>query len=421
MSLKASSVALVAVAALSGGVLWWGISSSQTQAPQAQTQIQAQAQTAQDQRALLENERNTVDLVQRFGDGVVYVAVRSVPQAQAQRSPFPGFDFFFGQPQPREGLGSGFVIDKEGYILTNFHVVQGSNTQITVRFHNDPKQYKATVVGTAEPLDLALIRVQGVPAQRLVPLALGNSDQVRVGQKAIAMGNPFGLEFTVTEGVVSAVRQNRGAVAGAVGDSSGLVPTIIQTDAAINPGNSGGPLLNSRGEVIGINTAILSPSGAVTGEGQFAGVGFAIPINLAKQYLPDLKAGKKLDAAEIARRQPRLGVTVATLSNYPDAIIQRNRLPEQGLMVMSVEPNSPAAKAGLRAATRSVTLQLQTGETVDLGINGDVIIEADDQPIQDIFDLRAVLNSKPGQPVNLKIWRDGKEVTLQVTPQVQQR
>jgi S1-C subfamily serine protease len=200
-----------------------------------------------------------------------------------------------------------------------------------------------------------------------------------------------------------------------------LVPTIIQTDAAINPGNSGGPLLNSRGEVIGINTAILSPSGAVTGEGQFAGVGFAIPINLAKQYLPDLKAGKKLDAAEIARRQPRLGVTVATLSDYPDAVIQRNRLPEQGLMVMSVEPNSPAAKAGLRAATRSTTLQLQTGETVDLGINGDVIIEADGQPIQDIFDLRAVLNSKPGQPVNLKVWRDGKEITLQLTPQVQQR
>ncbi|MER3479479.1 MAG: serine protease [Meiothermus sp.] len=414
MSLKASSVALVAVAALSGGVLWWGISSSQTQAPQAQTQA------AQDQRALLENERNTVDLVRRYGDGVVYVAVRSVPQVQAQRSPFPGFDFFFGQPQPREGLGSGFVIDKEGYILTNFHVVQGS-TQITVRFHNDPKQYKATVVGTAEPLDLALIRVQGVPQGRLVPLVLGNSDGVLVGQKAIAMGNPFGLEFTVTEGVVSAVRQNRGAVAGAVGDSSGLVPTIIQTDAAINPGNSGGPLLNSRGEVIGINTAILSPSGAVTGEGQFAGVGFALPINLAKQYLPDLKAGKKLDAAEIARRQPRLGIEVATLSNYPDAIIQRNRLPEQGLMVIRVEPNTPAAKAGLRGATRSVTLQLQTGETVDLGINGDVIIEADGQPIQDIFDLRAVLNSKAGQPVNLKVWRDGKELTLQVTPQVQGR
>lgn len=136
---------------------------------------------------------------------------------------------------PQRGTGSGFVIDKEGYIFTNYHVVEGAD-RITVKFHNDPKEYQARLVGAAPPLDVALLKVDA-PKERLVPLVLGDSDQIRVGQKAIAMGNPFGLEFTVTQGIVSAIRENPGAI----GDESGLVPQVIQTDAAINPGNSGGP------------------------------------------------------------------------------------------------------------------------------------------------------------------------------------
>jgi S1-C subfamily serine protease len=249
-------------------------------------------------------------------------------------------------------------------------------------------------------------------------MRLADSDQVRVGQKAIAMGNPFGLEFTVTEGIVSAIRRNPNDGSG---DGKGaFVPTVIQTDAAINPGNSGGPLLNSRGEVIGINTFIYSTTGAF-GSAQSAGIGFAIPINLAKQYLADLKAGKDITAEEILRSRPRLGVTLSLLSmsEYPENIRRQNRLPDTGLMIQQVERGSPAERAGLRAATRTVQLQLRTGQVIELGVNGDILLEADGNPINNINDLRAVLLSKkPGEAVNLKVWRDGQTRDVRVVPQV---
>ncbi len=412
MSMR-NSVVLGLLLMVGGGVLWFNLSKSQSPLPtSSEPQVQAQAQSFDQSRAFLENERNTIEVVQRTGDGVVFVAVRATPQASRD------FGFFapFLQPQPQEGSGSGFVLDQDGLILTNYHVIEGAD-QITVRFHNDPKSYPARVVGRAEPLDMALIRVQA-PREKLKPMRLADSDQVRVGQKAIAMGNPFGLEFTVTEGIVSAIRRNPND--GSASGKGAFVPTVIQTDAAINPGNSGGPLLNSRGEVIGINTFIYSSAGAF-GAAQSAGIGFAIPINLAKQYLNDLKAGKDITAEEIVRSRPRLGVTLSALSmgEYPENIRRQNRLPDTGLMIQQVERGGPAERAGLRPATRTVQLQLRTGQVIELGVNGDILLEADGNPINNINDLRAVLLSKkPGEAVNLKVWREGQTREVRVVPQV---
>uniref|UniRef100_A0A7C2C015 PDZ domain-containing protein n=1 Tax=Thermus islandicus TaxID=540988 RepID=A0A7C2C015_9DEIN len=402
MNLGRSFAGFLALSALAGAVLWWGLSDGQGRAP---------APAPAGDQGLLEYERNTVEIVERYGDGVVYVSV--VTRPQSVQLP-PGFEFFapFLQAPPQQGTGSGFVIDKEGYILTNYHVVEGAS-RITVKFHNDPKEYRARLVGAAPPLDVALLKVDA-PKDRLVPLVLGDSDRIRVGQKAIAMGNPFGLEFTVTQGIVSAIRENPGAI----GDESGLVPQVIQTDAAINPGNSGGPLLNSRGEVMGINTAIFTPTGQF-GAAQFAGVGFALPINLVKQYLPALKAGKTLTAEEIAKSRPRLGVTLIPLSAYSERLRAQYGLPEDGLAVQEVEKGSPAERAGLKPPSRFAYIQLPSGETLQVGVDGDVLLEADGVPLTSIVQLRQVLYAKkPGEAVALKVWRQGKTLTLRVVPQV---
>jgi len=402
MNLGRSFAGFLALSALAGAVLWWGLSDGQGRAP---------APAPAGDQGLLEYERNTVEIVERYGDGVVYVSV--VTRPQSVQLP-PGFEFFapFLQAPPQQGTGSGFVIDKEGYILTNYHVVEGAS-RITVKFHNDPKEYRARLVGAALPLDVALLKVDA-PKDRLVPLVLGDSDRIRVGQKAIAMGNPFGLEFTVTQGIVSAIRENPGAI----GDESGLVPQVIQTDAAINPGNSGGPLLNSRGEVMGINTAIFTPTGQF-GAAQFAGVGFALPINLVKQYLPALKAGKTLTAEEIAKSRPRLGVTLIPLSAYSERLRAQYGLPEDGLAVQEVEKGSPAERAGLKPPSRFAYIQLPSGETLQVGVDGDVLLEADGVPLTSIVQLRQVLYAKkPGEAVALKVWRQGRTLTLRVVPQV---
>ncbi|GAB5603558.1 trypsin-like peptidase domain-containing protein [Thermus sp. FJN-A] len=403
MNLGRSFLGFLVLSVMAGAVLWWGLSQGQTPRPQTAPSSAG--------GGLLEDERNTVEIVERYGDGVVYVSV--VTRPQSVQLP-PGFEFFapFLQVPPQQGTGSGFVIDKEGYILTNYHVVEGAS-QITVKFHNDPKEYRARLVGAAPPLDVALLKVDA-PKDRLVPLVLGDSDRIRVGQKAIAMGNPFGLEFTVTQGIVSAIRENPGAI----GDESGLVPQVIQTDAAINPGNSGGPLLNSRGEVIGINTAIFTPTGQF-GAAQFAGVGFALPINLVKQYLPELRAGKTLTAEAIIRNRPRLGVSLTPLSLYPERLRQQYNLPDAGLMVQEVERNSPAQKAGLKPPTRFAYIQLPTGEALQVGVDGDVLLEADGVPLASIAQLRQVLYAKkPGEAVVLKVWRQGRTLTLRVVPQL---
>ncbi len=360
-------------------------------------------------KAYLENERNTIEIVQKAGPGVVYVAVRTAPKVVRPNLP-PGFEEFapFFEPfivPPQEGTGSGFVIDREGHILTNYHVVKDAD-EIEVRFKGDPKPYDAKVVGAVPPMDIALLKVDA-PKAKLHPIPLGDSDRVLVGQKAVAIGNPFGLDFTVTEGIVSAIRKNPGV-------ESSLIPYLIQTDAAINPGNSGGPLLDSHGRVIGINAAILSPS-VQAGAPQFAGIGFAIPINLAKDYLDEMKAGKVLTADEIIRSRPRLGVTVLPVDAYPEAIRKRFKLPEYGLVIQEVEKGSPAEKAGLRGAKEHIYVYTPNGDVLDFGVGGDVIIEADGVPIRNINDLRAVLFKKrPGDTVTLKIIRDGKERTVVV-------
>jgi len=360
--------------------------------------------------AYLENEKNTIAIVDAYGDGVVYVAVATAPKVVAPNLP-PGFEQFapfFGPylEPPKKGTGSGFVIDKDGYILTNYHVVEGAD-EITVKFHNSPDTYKAKVVGSVPPLDLALLKVDA-PRSILRPIPLGDSDSIRVGQKAIAIGNPFGLEFSVTEGIVSAIRNNPGA-------ESSLIPQLIQTDAAINPGNSGGPLLNSHGEVIGINAAIINPNGIP----QFAGIGFAIPINLAKQYLPEMKAGKKITEEDVIKNNPRLGVSVLPAQYFPDKVRERYKIPDHGLVIQEVEKGSPAEKAGLKGAENFIYLQTPDGNVIELGVDGDVIIEADGRPIYGINDLRSILFSlKPGEAVTLKIVRHGKEMTVKVVPQV---
>lgn len=416
---------LIAIAVFYGVVLWYSISDGQSpsavqqptvQVPLAQTPpappVQPQVtppapptQALPPAGQLLQYEQNTVEVIRRYGNGVVYVSVRSAPRQAGSGS--RGFAPFV-QP-PREGTGSGFVIDTQGLILTNYHVVRNVAT-ITVRFRNDPRPYTAQVVGTAEPLDLALLRTDA-PRNLLVPLALGDSGNLQGGQKTIAMGNPFGLDFSVSTGVVSAVRRNPGS-------DEPLVPTLVQTDAAINPGNSGGPLMNSSGQVIGINSAIISPAGAVGGA-QSGGVGFAIPINLVKEYLPQLRAGQRLTAEAVLATRPRIGVSVAPVAEYPTSLLGRNNLPDRGLMVQEVTPNSPAARAGLRAATQSETIRLPDGSSVELGVNGDVLLEANGRPLSDPSDLQSlVFGTRAGQALNLRVWRGGQTLNLSLIPEI---
>ncbi|MEY4530664.1 MAG: hypothetical protein RLZZ156_1385, partial [Deinococcota bacterium] len=243
-------------------------------------------------RAKLENERNTIEVVQSFDQSIGYIQVRAKQNASGQCDPSDFTQYMMCMQQQRGGSsgggsGSGFVIDESGLMLTNNHVVTlDSDTvgELQVQFHNDPKKYSAKVVGRSPIYDVALIQIEA-PNKKFTPIPFGNSDTLKVGQKAIAMGNPFGLEFSVSEGIVSATGRS-------FEGSGNLANNVIQTDAAVNPGNSGGPLLNSSGEVIGINTAILSPGTSMTGTGQFAGIAFAVPINLVGSLLPDLKAGK---------------------------------------------------------------------------------------------------------------------------------
>ncbi len=392
--------ALVALAVASGSVLWWAAGQGQTANP-SQT-----AATASDLSRLQPDERNTVELVQRYSDSVVYVSVHSNPQGTAQSGNDPFTPF---QQQPRDGTGSGFVLDAKGFILTNNHVVDGADS-ITVKFKSDPKNYTAKVIATAAPLDIALIKVDA-PSSLLKPVSLADSDRVLTGEKVVAIGNPFGLESSVSTGIVSAVRKNPGAV-------ESLVPMLIQTDAAINPGNSGGPLLNSRGEVIGINTAIISPSG-MFGNAQNSGVGFSIPINLVKQYLGRLEQGQSITSKEVLASQPRLGLQVFPLSAYSAQAISQNKLPNSGLMVQKVEANTPASGAGFKEPTQFLQVQGRDGSVQQVGLNGDILLEANGTALSDINDLRSVLNSlKTGEAVSLKVWREGKEISLKVVPRL---
>jgi S1-C subfamily serine protease len=301
-------------------------------------------------------------------------------------------DPFFGNPfgtsQTQRALGSGFVIDKAGHIVTNYHVVQGASV-IQVSFSNN-ERFKAKIVGVDPSTDVAVLKVN-VKSRALKTLPLGNSDGVRVGDQVIAIGNPFGLDRSVTAGIVSAVQRRIEA------PNNLSIAHVIQTDAALNHGNSGGPLLNAQGEVIGVN-AQIETGGQSQGN---VGIGFAIPINTVKDVVAALIKHGKVEHAFLGIEGKTLQPNIARLFHLPVT---------SGVLVASVRPNTGAAKAGLRAATNQVTVE---GESWPAG--GDLIVKADGQSVPTIERLIDVIASKkPGDKIDLEVIRGTSRIHLNV-------
>ena len=293
------------------------------------------------------------------------------------------FNFFYGQV-PQEGQGSGFILDKAGHVLTNFHVIADAN-RIEV-MTSDKHHYKATIVGADKTHDLALLQIT---APNLQPVTLSDSADLVVGQKVYAIGNPFGLNGTMTRGIISSIRSIRGPEGSPIEDA-------IQTDAAINPGNSGGPLLNSRGEVIGINTLI-----ATGGAEQSSGIGFAIPINTAKAVLGDLTKYGRV-------RRPSLGII--SLAINADLADQMGLAAESGVLVQKVVPGGAADRAGLHGGNQQAYL----GNMAIL-LGGDLIVDIDGSPINDTTDITAVMDKhQPGDFVTVTVFRGRKKLVLKV-------
>jgi S1-C subfamily serine protease len=316
-------------------------------------------------------EQNNISVYRRNIPSVVNVTSRAM-----------SFDFFYGMV-PQEGQGSGFVIDKDGHILTNYHVVADAR-QVEVTLHNR-KKYKATVVGTDPAHDLAVIQIK---APDLVPSVLGDSRNLQVGQKVYAIGNPFGLAGTMTRGIVSSIRPVREP-------NGATIDEAIQTDAAINPGNSGGPLMNWHGEVIGINTMILSSVG------QNSGVGFAIPINTAKAVLNDLMTLGRV-------RRPALGVRTIPISAE---LADEMGLPvEYGLLIVQVLPGGSADQAGLRGGSERAYLG-----NIPIMLGGDLIVAIDGEKVEDEQDLSQMMNNhRAGDTVKVTIYRNKKKLDVNV-------
>ena len=293
-------------------------------------------------------------------------------------------DFFWG-PIPQQGQGSGFIIDKDGHILTNYHVIEGAR-QVEVTLHNK-KSYKATVIGRDRSHDLAVIQIN---AQDLTPALLGDSKNLQVGQKVFAIGNPFGLTGTMTRGIISSLRPIRSP-------EGAYIDEAIQTDAAINPGNSGGPLLNSHGEVIGINSMI-----ATGGSNQSAGIGFAIPINTAKAVLNDL-----ITLGTV--RRPSLGIV--SLPIGPEMAQEMGLPADYGILIVRVVPGGAAEKAGLRGGNERAYL----GAT-PIMIGGDLIVAIDGDSIGDQQDLANAMNKhRAGDTVTVTIYRGRRKMNVQVS------
>ncbi len=295
---------------------------------------------------------------------------------------------------PTQGQGSGFVYDKAGHIVTNNHVIAEA-AEVEVTFH-DGSSATATVVGSDPDSDLAVVKVE-VLAESLRPVAWGDSDQLHVGQRAVAIGNPFGLSGSLTTGIISALGRSLPT------ENAFNIPDIIQTDAAINPGNSGGPLLNSQGEVIGVNTAIV-PRLSDLGERSFLGVGFAIPSNLVKRVVSGLIENGKYE-------HPWIGFQGNTV--IPE-IAEAMKLPQaSGALIRQVISGSPADKAGLRGGTRDIILK----DGRDVKIGGDVILKIEDEDVKTFEDLISFLSRRGvvGETVTLTVLRNGKEQTIELT------
>lgn len=363
------------------------------------------AQSVLESGQLLENENNTINVFKRVGPSVVAVSVT----LQGRRlNPFQ-------LPQQQGGGGSGFVIG-ENRIITNFHVVGralqensvklAEGARITVSFAGEPdKEHPAQVIGAMLDYDLALLELKNPEdfPQDITPVSLADSSKLQVGQKVISIGNPFGLQSTVTTGIVSAIEREGLSI-------FGIEIPFLQTDAVINPGNSGGPLLDSQGEVIGVNNAILSPSGT------FIGVGFAVPSNLLQESLSQLKAGglSGLIAKVVEPDRPRIGiVSQVSVKDYPQALRKSLNLPDQGVVVTGVAENSPATKAGLQGPQFAVTAGNQVYPA-----GADIITQVDGKPVFDIQDIqRMVLEKEAGDKVTLTVWREGE--TRQVTVELE--
>ncbi len=337
---------------------WQEKGDSTVLAEQAPTPVIADPSTVSD-------EQNSIDVYKTISPGVAFINTTSVSQD------------WFGNEQEGKGNGSGSVIDSNGHILTNYHVIEGAQ-KLTVSFGGD-KQYPARVIGGDPDTDLAIIKIEPPAGMTIVPL--GDSDKLSVGQKVLAIGNPFGLDRTLTTGVISGLQRPIRA------RNNRPIDAAIQTDASINPGNSGGPLLDKYGKMIGINSQILSPAGGSVG------VGFAVPVNTAKRIIPQI-----LQFGEV--RRPKLG---ATLPSVSELAARGYRLPvEQGLLVYQTQPNASADRAGLRGISTN-------------GNIGDIIVAVDGQKMTELDDLYRLLDKKQiGDTVSLEVYRDGKTINVPV-------
>ena len=326
--------------------------------------------------ALTEEEKNNIDLYQRLAPAVVNIT-----------STVMEHDFFFNVI-PRQGTGSGSIIDSRGYILTNNHVIEDAR-KLEVTLSNG-KKYTAKLIGSDPDTDLAVLKVEA-PKEKLTVIPLGTSADLKVGQKGLAIGNPFGLGQTLTTGVISSVGRTMRSSSGQ------LVEDIIQTDASINPGNSGGPLIDSSGKMIGITTAIFSPTGASVG------IGFAIPVDTAKRVVNDL-------IEKGYYNYPYLGATLMNLS--PD-MAEALKLPvTSGAIVVEVAPKGPADKAGLKGGNK----RAQIGNNIVI-VGGDVITSVEGVPVADAdATIRDVRKKRPGDKVRLGIVRwDGTKTEVTIT------
>ncbi len=319
------------------------------------------------------DEQNNIEVYKAISPGVAFVNTTSYTQD------------FWGDVQEGKGNGSGSVIDANGDILTNYHVIEGA-TKLSVSFGGE-KSYPAKVVGGDPDTDLAVIKIDPPPGLTVVPL--GDSDRLVVGQKVLAIGNPFGLDRTLTTGVISGLQRpiRSRPVPGA--PTGRPIDAAIQTDASINPGNSGGPLLDKYGKMIGINSQILSPAGGSVG------VGFAIPVSIAKRIIPQL-----LQYGEV--RRPKLGANLLSVASIAQ---QGARLPiESGLVVRNVMQGTTAASAGLRGLSQDASGNISLG---------DIITAIDGEKMSDLDDLYRYLDKKQiGDTIQLQIYRDGKTSTL---------
>lgn len=325
-------------------------------------------------RTMAPGESLNISLYKKLAPGVVNIISTMV-----------SFDFFFN-PVPESGSGSGSIIDKQGRILTNSHVVdKAQRLEVTLY---DGSRWPAKIVGTDPETDLAVIKIDA-PASKLQVIPMGDSSDLEVGQNVLAIGNPFGLQGTLTVGIISSLGRTIRASSGE------LMEGVIQTDAAINPGNSGGPLIDSSGMMIGINSAILSPSGGNIG------IGFAIPMNIAKPIIKEL-----IERGYVAR--PWLGITGQTL--VPE-VAKALRLPvERGVMVADVVPGASAQRSGVRGGAR----QLLVGNLI-MVVGGDIITSVDGKKVETMEDLGNIIRGKkPGDKIEISVYRGDKPLNLTV-------